>query len=300
MIDELAIKLLPIFPRKLVGRVAKRYIAGEDVDSAIRRALELRDEGFTTTLDMLGEDVRTKEQAIEKTSAIVSLMEAIAVTKVERNVSIKLTQLGLRISKNLAFDNLKRILETAAKKDFFIRIDMEDSSVTDITLEYYLRSLELWPRVGTVLQARLKRTVSDALSLLSDNTNIRVCKGIYVEPAAIAFQDSALVNESYMEVVGTLVRGGAYAAIATHDVSLVERIESEFKTELASNDNAEFQALLGVPVKKTLDRLLSENRRVRLYLPFGKDWYAYSQRRLRENPRLMRYIAKDFLLGKNV
>jgi proline dehydrogenase len=296
MLRQIVSSLLPMLPRAAVRRVAMRYVAGESTESAVELARRLQGQGFHTTIDMLGEDTTDPGEAAASASAYVGLMEDIAAAGVDRNISIKLTQLGLRSSAACAFEQqLERVVEAAARLDTFVRIDMEDSSVTELTIDAWQRAKERWPRVGLVLQARLRRTRDDALRLASQGASVRLCKGIYPESPSIAFRDPREINASYLDVAETLLKAGARVAFATHDRSLVEQVEDRVAKGGFHREACEFQALLGVPVRSMLERLRDKGHTVRLYVPYGKDWYAYSVRRCRENPELAMAVARGLL-----
>ncbi len=291
MLSELLTRTIPILPRPIVQRVASRYVAGDNADAAITLAETLQQQGFVTTLDMLGEDVTGMDQALATVDAYVALMRAMVKAGLDRNISIKLTQLGLRLDEERAFELLGRLLEEASVHDFFIRFDMEDASVTDITIDFYRRAREIWPRVGTVLQSRLRRTVDDARRLAAEGANIRLCKGIYPESPAIAFTRPDEIRDSYLTALRLLLDGDCYVGVATHDASLTREA-----TRLAGDNQRrrlEFQALLGVPIRTRLQRLRDTGFTVRIYVPFGQDWYAYGLRRLRENPQVAASIARS-------
>ncbi len=301
MFNQLVIWMLPMMPRPLVHSVAKRYIAGETKEQAIDLIRSLAQRGYNVTVDQLGEDTVHIDQAREATEEYLALMEALASSGVERNISLKLTQFGLRIDPQEAFDLLRRVLDVAAKHDFFVRIDMEDATVTDETLDFYYRAKEIWPRTGTVLQSRLFRTIDDARQLASEGANIRLCKGIYREPASIAHTRMRDINDAFVEAAKILMDGPSYLALATHDVPLIGRLEREI--EARPNEvrgQVEFQVLLGVPVRTTLERLMAEGYLVRLYVPYGREWYAYSTRRLKENPSMALAIAKSLFSSDRV
>lgn len=294
MIDKIALKMLPLMPKGLVGRVAARYIAGNTQEQAIQVARNLQARGFTSTLHLLGEDTTTPEASTAAAHGFLTLMRAMEEAGVERNVSVKLSQFGLRIGEEIAERELRRVLDDAAARDFFVRIDMEDSSVTDATWNIYRRAREVWPKVGAVIQARLLRTPEDAKRLAAESANLRLCKGIYPERADNALQKPDAIREAYFETLITLMEGGCYVGIATHDVPLIERIEAEFTTRGWPKERCEFQALLGVPFKTTQERLRDSGFKLRLYVPYGEDWYAYSRRRLVESPQMAGAIAKSF------
>jgi proline dehydrogenase len=295
MFNKLVSWMIPAVPRRIVHQVAKRYIAGETRESAIGLARELGDSGFVTTLDMLGEDTTSFDDASAAAAAYGSLIGAMAAAGVERNISIKLSQLGLRLDPTRAFGQLERVLAVAAEHKSFVRFDMEDSSVTDLTIEAYRRAREIWPRVGTVLQARLRRTIDDARELAAEGANLRLCKGIYREPRTIAFTRRSEIREAYVEAARLLLDGDSYVGLATHDIPLIERLEVEFGQLGAAEERFEFQALLGVPIRSVLARLRDAGHKVRIYIPYGDEWYAYSIRRLKENPQMAGAIARGLL-----
>jgi proline dehydrogenase len=292
MIAGLVSWMIPMVPRRIVHKVARRYIAGETMESAIELSRELGDREFVTTLDMLGEDIETLDQAREAAAGYRELIGKMAAAGVERNVSIKLSQLGFRLDPVQAFAELRRVLDAAQEHDTFVRFDMEDSSVTDLTIEFYRRAREIWPRVGTVLQSRLRRTVDDARELAAEGANLRLCKGIYREPKSIAYAGRKEIRESYMTCARELMNGSAYLAMATHDIWLIDRLEVEVTQRPVAEQDFEFQALLGVPMRETLARLRDAGHKVRIYVPFGDQWYAYSIRRLKENPQMAGAIAR--------
>ncbi len=294
MFNNTVARILPWLPRGLVRPVAMRYISGETMESAVLLAKSLADSGYHTTIDWLGEDVETRQHAQRTVSYYQDLMETMARHGVERNVSIKMSQFGLRINPEFGFDMLTRLLDTARQLDFFIRLDMEDSTLTDAILDCYRRGRGIWPRIGTVLQSRLKRSLVDAMELTGPDTNIRLCKGIYKEPETIAYQDPEEINRSYLRILRTIMTGGGNIAVATHDQDLLQQVRTEFADLGKSLDvRLEYQALLGVPIRSTLEDLRDSGEAVRLYVPFGNEWYAYSLRRMRENPDLAGAVARN-------
>jgi proline dehydrogenase len=299
MVNQLVIWILPVIPRPVVHRVAGRYIAGDTREKAIALIRSLTERGYRVTVDQLGEDTVHLDQARQAAAEYVELIDDLAAAGVERDVSLKLTQFGLRIDRDVAFDQLKRVLDAAARHDFFVCIDMEDSSVTDLTLEFFHRARQIWPRLGTVLQSRLYRTVEDARQLAAAGAHVRLCKGIYREPASIAHTKMRDINDAFVQAAKILLDGPAYAALATHDVPLIARLREEIDVRPPEvRANLEFQALLGVPVRRTLERLKADGFVVRLYVPYGREWYAYSVRRLKENPAMAMAIAKS-LFSRN-
>ncbi len=294
MFNRFVTWVLPAVPKIIVHKVARRYIAGDALDDALATLESLSHKGFGTTVDILGEDTVELGQARVAASQYVELIEALAERGLERNVSLKLTQLGIRIDESRAFDELKRILDAAAQNDTFVRIDMEDATLTDKTFEFYRRAREIWPRVGTVVQSRLRRTVDDVAQLASEGADLRLCKGIYKESRENAYQGREEIRESFLESARLLMDAPrARVGLATHDLPLVERLRWEIEKRPGARDRLEFQALLGVPIRSGLERLREEGFEVRLYVPYGPEWYAYSVRRLKENPDMAGAIAKS-------
>jgi len=308
--DRFIVWSLPAAPDDLVHRVAQRYIAGETLEEAIELVSHLRSLGDFATVDVLGEDIRDIAQADETVKTYLDTLKALA----ERagpdpgehrpNVSLKLTQFGLRLDAEICWANVRRILGYAREIGAFVRIDMEDATVTDATLAVYRRARDEGFRdVGCVLQAYLRRTADDVADLLAQQNaqgrlNVRLCKGIYRERPDVAFQDPDEIRESYMMHARTLVEGGAYVGLATHDLVLVERCRALVDELGAKRDDHEFQALKGVPVEETLHAIRDAGHRTRLYVPYGSHWYAYSLRRLRENPSVAGQVFKSILEGE--
>ena len=292
MISRIITRLMPIVPKRIVERVARRYIAGETTKEAVHTALRLKDKGFFSTIDFLGEDIDSILQANTVVESYINLMGDIEKAGVSKNVSLKLSSLGLRINQVWAFKKLSILINEASKRNFFIRLDMEDSLLTDSTIDFFQRAVAIWPKIGTVLQARLKRTRKDAGSLSGPDKNFRLCKGIYPESEKNAFMNDKDIRESFLDSFHTLMDSGSYVGIATHDLSLITRIENEIEMRSIPKNRFEFQVLLGVPVQSTINRLRDKGYKVRIYLPYGKEWYAYSIRRLRENPGITRAVLK--------
>ena len=293
MLNEAIVKLVPFLPPKLVARVARRYIAGETAAEGLALAEKLHRAGYSSTLDVLGEDTLTRTQGADAAADYLHLIEGMKALELSRNISLKLTALGLRLSKDLALENLTTVLTSAKENGVFVRIDMENASVTDITLEMHALARERWARVGTVLQARLKRTVADAAKL--KDANIRLCKGAYKESSDISYTLQRDIRRSYMDTFRTLIEGGAYVGVATHDLRLIERVRREVSAAGIPKSRLEFQSLLGVPIRRVLQSLKAEGYKVRLYVPFGASSLSYSIRRLEENPGLALAIAKSIL-----
>jgi proline dehydrogenase len=289
LLDKTIVRLLPAVPRPVVRRLSARYIAGPELADARRVVAALNAEGKLATVDVLGEEVTRPDEAEGITQAYLDVLDAIDEDGLDANVSVKLTGLGLNLDPELARANVQAIADRAT----FVRIDMEDSSTTDATLELYrdLRSAGV-QNLGVVLQATLKRTVDDATALAG--ANVRLCKGIYLEPPDLAFRDFDAVRVNYVRALETLLDGGCYVGIATHDEWLVDEALRLVRERELEPHEYEFQMLLGVQARLG-DRLLAQGERLRIYVPFGRQWYEYSLRRLQENPKVAGYIAADTL-----
>jgi len=284
---------LPFVPKPIVGIFSRPYIAGEHMSDAVRVVRELMAEGACATIDVLGEEVKNKEKARNALANYMRVLDVIQEEKLDANISIKLTQLGLKIDKEFCFENIRTLVEAAKNHGNFVRIDMEDSSCTTDTLEIYRRLREEFDNVGTVLQAYLRRTIQDINDLLPLKPNLRLCKGIYVEPREIAYKDKVIINKNYAYALEKLLTGGAsYVGIATHDEKLVWealRIIDQFNID---KSRFEFQMLLGVdPQLRRI--IINSGYKLRVYVPFGTEWFAYSTRRLKENPNIVGYVLHN-------
>ena len=303
LVDSAIVRLLPAVPKQVVRRISEHYIAGEELDDALRVVLELNAEGKLATLDVLGEEVTDPEEARAIAGAYREAIDAFKRGSLESNISVKPTALGLNLSYELFRENLEDLVRHAAELDNFVRIDMEDSSTTDDTLRIYRELREAGhDNVGIVLQARLKRTIDDVRALAELRPNVRICKGIYLEPPEIAFRDFDAVQASFVQTLKELLEGGSYVGIATHDEWLLEQGKRLVAERGLGHDDYEFQMLLGVRPGLG-DELVREGHRLRIYTPFGRHWYSYSLRRLQENPKIAGYIAADtfnrLLPGRN-
>ena len=280
-------------PKKVVWLFSKKYIAGTTLESALDVVRALNSKGIHATLDVLGEAVRNKEEAIIAKNHAMEALNSIVEEKLMANLSIKPTQMGLSIDKDFAYEQILELVKRANELNNFIRIDMEDSPYTDSTIEIYKRIFEQYPNVGIVLQAYLKRTYNDTVILNKIGTNYRICKGIYIEPSNIAYKDKQVIRDNYMNDLETMLKNGNYVGIATHDKYLIEKSYELIKQLNIQKDKFEFQMLLGVR-EDLRDKINSDGYKIRIYVPFGKDWYAYSIRRLQENPQLAGHIVKEF------
>jgi proline dehydrogenase len=283
VLDEALVRLLPAVPKPVVQLFSARYIAGPTLADAVRVVRRLNGQAKLATIDVLGEEIRREEEARGITECYRDVFATIEREQLDANVSVKLTALGLNLSYDLCRENLESIV--AGGK--FVRIDMEDSSTTDDTLRLYRELREAGrDNVGIVLQAYLRRTVSDIESLADLRPNVRLCKGIYVEPPSIAYTDYDAVRASFMKAYRTLTAiDGAHVAIATHDEWLLRR------TLESLPPSYEFQMLLGVREERASE-LVRAGHRLRVYVPYGQQWYRYSLRRLQENPAMAGTIAR--------
>jgi proline dehydrogenase len=295
IIDRAIVRALPAVPRQVVKRLSSRYIAGTTLAEACDVVRELNAHGKEATLDVLGEEVTLREEAIGLRDAYRRALDTIEEDGLRSNVSVKLTALGLKLDRGLCRADLTAVVEEAARFDNFVRIDMEDSSTTSETLALYRQIREEGhDNLGVVLQAALKRTLSDIGGLGDLRPNVRVCKGIYVEPPEIAYQEDEIIRLNFLDALEALFDIGSYVAIATHDDWLIgEALALVERRGLGRNDY-EFQMLLGVRAELG-DGLVREGHRLRIYVPFGRRWYEYSIRRLQENPKIAGYVAIDTL-----
>jgi proline dehydrogenase len=298
LLDKAVSLALPAVPKPIVGYFSKRYIAGAGIDDAMRVVRALSQEGAMATLDILGEFISSLDQADANTRAYVELVRRIGAEAFpDANVSVKLTALGLLLDRARCLANMRTLLAAVAETGSFVRIDMEDSQCTTPTLEIYRALRAEFPgRVGVVLQARLRRTMDDVEAMTAEPANFRLCKGIYLEPRAIAYTDPELIRANFTLALTRMLERGAFVGIATHDERLVWEALRLVRQHGLTPEQYEFQMLLGV--EEELRRiLLKAGHRVRVYVPFGDQWYAYSVRRLRENPQIAGYALKAILRG---
>ncbi len=294
-LNRLVVALLPAVPKPIVRKFASRYIAGEQLSDAVRAVKELNALGAMATLDVLGEDITERSEAVESRTAILAVLDAIAAERLDSNVSIKLTQVGLKLDRQFCLENMRQIAEKAKAIGSFVRIDMEDSTCTDDTLWVYRELCKTHPNAGIVLQAYLRRTMADANALIKEGLgNFRLCKGIYIEPAEIAFKERAEINRNFMAVTESMIEQKAYVGIATHDPELVDASYAMIRRRGLDRSAYEFQMLLGVR-PDVRERILRDGHRLRVYVPFGARWYQYSIRRFKENPQVAGHVVKALL-----
>jgi proline dehydrogenase len=287
LLDRAIVRLLPVVPKPVVRRLSSRYIAGPSLDDAIRVVERLNAKGKLATVDVLGEEVSSSGEAQAIAGQYHDALARLDESGLDANISVKLTGFGLELDDELCRDNLDAVVRDAAARGNFVRIDMEDSSTTDRTLELYreLRG-EGQANLGVVLQACLRRTISD----LDGLENVRLCKGIYVEPLELAYREFDAVRANYVSCLERLVAQGTYVGIATHDEHLIGEALRIVGQTGVTRDRYEFQMLLGVRPERA-DELVADGHRLRVYVPYGQQWYEYSLRRLQENPKIAGYVA---------
>lgn len=292
LFNKLIAASLPIVPKAIVRKVSERYIAGDTLKDAVRVVRALNAEGAMATVDVLGEYITSLDQAKENTRYSCEVLETIEHEKIDSNLSIKLTSLGLEIDPKSCELNVRTILETAKRHgNIFVRFDMENSPFTTLTIDLY-DTLRREFNVGVVLQAYMRRTENDIKALIAGGaTNIRLCKGIYIEPEEIAFKGREEIRDNFLKCLELALSNGVYVGIATHDSVLVDGSKKIIQKLGLNKDKYEFQMLLGVtePMRR---HLIAEGYRLRVYVPFGADWYGYSVRRLKENPSMAGHIFK--------
>jgi len=277
---------------RMFRNTAWRFVAGERVEDAIRAARELRQQGIRATMDLLGENTRSEEDAQRTTGEIVSLLDRTHAENVDCNVSVKLTQLGLDLGTELCFQNLARIVRHSAGLGGFIRVDMEDSSYTDRTLDIVQRVHRETPNVGTVIQSYLYRSEKDVQNLIDHRIGIRLCKGAYLEPATVAFKKKRDTDANYLALTKRMLQSGLHHGIATHDEPMIDAIKQFAGERNIAKDSFEFQMLFGI--RRDLQQQLGkEGYRVRVYIPYGTRWYPYFMRRLAERPANIMFILRN-------
>jgi len=295
MFNKLIAGILPYMPKKLVWVFSQRYIAGENLEEGLRVAHELNEKGILVTVDLLGEFIKRIEEAEENRNQYLHIIERFTGEGIQGNFSVKPTMFGLLIDKEKCYSYIRDVVKLASEKNSFIRVDMEDSQCVDMELDLYLRLKEEFPKaVGLVVQAYLRRTPKDLEYLLKYHTpeaplNFRLCKGIYVEPKEIAWKGYDEVRNQYLLLLEFMLKNKIYAGIATHDKFLIEGAYKLISQHNPAADMYEFQMLYGV-TPELRGSIVDKGYKMRVYVPFGKQWFGYSTRRLKENPRMASLI----------
>ncbi len=301
MINHLIASALPYMPKKFVWLFSRRYIAGETLEAAIIASRKLGEEGISVTIDLLGEYITTLDQAQENKETYLALIDRFEKEQIKATYSLKPTSFGLLIDTGACFGHVREIVEKARDYGAFVRIDMEDSQCVDAEIELYKRLHAIMPKsVGLVVQAYLKRTPADVRELVKLHSaeapvNFRLCKGIYVEPPEIAIKSREGVNQQFVELLDYLFRHKVFVGIATHDQFLTDAAQKLIERYGLSKNDYEFQMLYGV-TPELRARLVSAGHKMRVYVPFGKHWFGYSTRRLKENPRMAWLIIRALFL----
>ena len=283
---------------RIFKKLTTRFIAGETIDEAVKFIRELNNEGCSATFDHLNESVGSAAEAAREVSEYLNILSQIEQTGINSNISIKLTQFGLGLDPELAYANAHKVVEDAHRRGIFVRVDMEGSEVTQVTIDIFkrLRAEFGLDDVGIVLQSYLRRTYKDAQELVKLPARIRICKGAYNEPAEVAFPDKRDVDDNYIRVMQLLLGSGIYHGIATHDPKMIEATTNFASRENISKDKFEFQMLFGI--RRDLQRQLArDGYNLRVYVPYGKHWYPYFMRRLAERPANIWFVMKNMLKG---
>jgi proline dehydrogenase len=291
-VNNAIVSIVKKMPKSVVWYFSKRYIAGTTLEDAVNFVKKLNKKGIHATVDVLGESIKNKGEALAAKQQCLTVLEAIEKNKLMANLSIKPTQMGLSIDEEFTYNNVHDIIAAADKYNNFVRIDMEDSPYTDKTIVLYKKLHEKFKRVGIVLQACLRRTEKDVLNLNPEGCNYRLVKGIYIEPVEISYRGRQEIRNNYVKLLEMMLKSGNYVGIATHDEYLIKEAYRLIKELRVPNDKFEFQMLLGVR-EDLRDKINADGYKVRIYVPFGKDWFAYSTRRLKENPDFTKSVIKS-------
>jgi proline dehydrogenase len=293
LINQAIVAAIPYVPKPVVWRLSQRYIAGTTLDDAYRLVRDLNRADCTATLDVLGEDSGSEEQVQSAVDLYLEAIGQIEAQSLECGISVKLSELGLRFDTARCREAIETLAASAREHGCFLRIDMEDSSVTTVTLDIYNDLRRRYDNTGIVIQSCLRRSADDIAALVEEGpADVRLCKGIYIEPPDIAFCDADEIRDSFDRLLAQLFDAGARVGIATHDPILVQRAERLIEEKAVGIDRYEFQMLLGVAGRLRRD-LVARGHPLRVYVPFGELWYAYSLRRLRENPNVAGYIIRN-------
>jgi proline dehydrogenase len=294
IVDKAIANSVPVIPRPVVKRISSRYIAGDTLEDAISTVRDLNEQGCVATIDLLGESTESKADAAATLKDYKKVVDGIDEHGLNSGISVKLTGLGLTLSEELCRANLEEIVEYAGARDRFVRVDMEDSPYTEATLNIVNDMHERHGNIGAVLQAYMRRSIDDVQHAIEAGFSLRLCKGIYDEPRSIAYKDFDTVRQNYIFLLDELLKGGIYVGIATHDEFLIWHALRLIHQLEVPDDRYEFQMLLGVD-EELRSILVGAGHKLRVYVPFGEDWYEYSTRRLKENPKIAGYVARDVI-----
>lgn len=298
VLNKILVPSIQILPRNVVRIFANKYIAGDKLSDAVETVKKLNEKRLCATIDVLGESISDKNEAVKSKDENLEVLDAIRKNDLDCNLSIKLTMLGLNINYELCLELVNEIAEKAKQKSVFVRIDMEDSSVTENTIKIFEDVRKKYDNTGIVIQAYLRRSEKDILRLTEIGANFRICKGIYVEPESIAFKDAGEIRQNFMKILRLALEKKSYCGIATHDEFLIrESIKLTKELGLKSSDY-EFQMLLGVR-EKLREGAVDKGHKMRVYVPFGQRWYEYSIRRFKENPNIAGQVLKSIFTSDN-
>ncbi len=297
--DNLVVSALSFIPKPIVWQFSKPYVAGSNISDAVRIIKKLNGEGVSTTVDVLGEFITNTNQVSPTVDMYKRVLDVIDQEKLDANISIKLTAFGLQLDKKFCIDSALNLIGYANDKyNNFVRIDMEDSNCTTDTIEVYQRAHKQYEKVGLVVQSYLHRCMDDVQRLIKEEkVNLRICKGIYIEPPDIAFQTKMDIRQNFVALVDEMLKNDCYVAIATHDQYVVEETMRLIERYKIRPDQYEYQMLLGV-LPNLRRKIVKQGHRMRVYVPFGKDWYGYCTRRLKENPTIARHVLKNLIKAK--
>jgi len=297
MFNKLIANMIPLFPKKLIWVFSKRYIAGQNIDEAVSVSKKLNAKNMEITVDLLGEFISDLSEATKNKEEYLDIIERFEKEKIKGNYSLKPTSFGLLLDKDVCYNNVREIVAKAAEYNNFLRVDMEDSPCVDLEIEMFRKLKAEFPNnVGLVLQSYMRRTMKDVEDMMDMHTeesplNFRLCKGIYVEPKEIAYKDYNEVNENYIKILDYMLRNKIYVGIATHDKPLVKAAYELIEKYNVQRDMYEFQMLYGV-TPELRQSIVDKGHTMRVYVPFGNDWFGYSTRRLKENPKMANHIIK--------
>jgi proline dehydrogenase len=298
LLTNTMVSIIGSFPEMVIWRIARRYIAGSQIQHGIEAMEMLAGRDILSTMDILGEDTARDSDADSSVEEYKMLIEAISKTDVKANISIKPTQMGLNLDPDNAADRMMSLARAASNAGLFLRLDIEDSTTTDQTFRIYDAIRQATEKSGAAIQAYLKRSCEDVDRLSAKGpVNMRICKGIYRESEEIAFHNRQKIRENFLELIRMVFDREGYPAIATHDKWVIREALTEIKRRNLQNDQYEFQMLYGVR-ERMWEELRDAGHRIRIYVPFGIAWRAYSLRRFQENPRLAYYVIKNFVMPR--
>ena len=298
-INNTIIKTISLLPKKIVKIIANQYVAGETIQNVLKKTKYLNSKKYHLTIDLLGEHISESNEIKNITNIYIEILKQIQASNLSSNISVKPTHIGLDVSIDTFRENALKLVKQANECNNFIRFDMENSQTTDATIQVFREIYQNYKNVGTVFQAYLKRSYNDLEKLMDKKINFRLCKGIYNEKPNIAYKDYNEINKNYLKIVELAFKNKNYIGLATHDLSLIKEIYNLIEKYNVSSTDFEFQVLYGVPMKGWLKKHLENNFKVRVYLPYGPQWYEYSIRRLKENPNIAKYVAKSIFLNRD-